>query len=531
MKSITNKPLSRWWYDAREHYKPDEIIAFLQNNQRLLKKKIARLDNNRYLYRLVHRLFTLFSFLASIADWILRQVKRILLHIPGIKIIFGAINGLRNSLNFKEAIAFLHTKMFSLRHPPHNEGDIKVIEEIMEYASRHGFDFKKAIPGAMKLFHVRKNQLMQHKFFQEFSKSTLERILAIQFPFNRNFYPVLPDSSFWHKLYQFLENSVITDVILVNRDGKRVSQKHGSAEEIASTDVYKALEKLMEIRKSGRRIFFTGHHEGYLGPYFVRSAVRNLGFDDLTKNCNTIAGPRMFSNIILRSGASNVGNLFLTVPSQKTTVIQTHGLADELKKTARRTQELIKMPDSGLKLIEKYGYDEFMNAFVLGSADHSAYTAFLTRTESAEFEAYFKASGFQEAMKDFGIEDYSIFKNVMRESFLIFPEGSRSYIDPDGSVVMKYVNLKFFEIYMRKGDYIAPISVVGGSDVTNGWRLRKARFGISMAEPYEVTARMMKNPEEAGLNLVKQIASLPNIKKVKFKEEIQFKTKESGKQK
>ena len=76
-----------------------------------------------------------------------------------------------------------------------------------------------------------------------------------------------------------------------------------------------------KIKNKGHRVFFIGHHEGYLGPYFIRSVIRKLGFDSLTKNCNTIVGPRMFSNVVLRNGAANVGNLFVTVPSQKTTAI------------------------------------------------------------------------------------------------------------------------------------------------------------------------------------------------------------------
>jgi len=126
-------------------------------------------------------------------------------------------------------------------------------------------------------------------------------------------------------------------------------------------------------------------------------------------------------------------------------------------------------------------------------------------------------------MKEFSIEDYNLFKNVMGESFLIFPEGSRSYIDPDGSVVMKYINPKYFDAYMRPGDYIAPINLVGGSDLTRGWKLRKAKLGISMDDPFEVTPVMLKNFEEAGLDVMKKIANLPNIKDVRYKEEIQFK--------
>ena len=321
------------------------------------------------MYRWAHKLFSLFSGVAGIADWILRQVQRLLLLLPGIRVLVQKFSDWINHLNFREFFEFFRAKMYSLKHPPHNEGDVRLIEEIIEFADKHGSGGKGRIPRARKKFIEKKNQLMQHKYFQEFSKTGLERLLAIQFAFHRNIFPVLPDSAFWHKFFEFLERKKVIDIILVNKTGARTSFRHGSPDDIASTDVIKILKRLTDLKNSGRRIFFIGHHEGYLGPYFVRSVVRNLGFDVLTKNCNTVVGPRMLSNIVLRNGAANVGNLFLTVPSQKTTVIQTHGLAEELRKTSKRTQCLIKMPDPGLKLIKNYGYADFMNAFVNGNDD------------------------------------------------------------------------------------------------------------------------------------------------------------------
>jgi len=234
----------------------------------------------------------------------------------------------------------------------------------------------------------------------------------------------------------------------------------------------------------------------------------------------------MFSNLVLRNGAANVGNLFITVPSQKTTSIKTHGLAEELRKTARRTQCLIKFPYAGLSLIEKLDYDDFMRVIVYNDADEIR--QYLSSTDAGiidELMSFLESENFSESMRDFNREDYDLFKKVMRECFLIFPEGSRSYIDPDGAVVMKYINPKYFQAYMRPGDYIAPINLVGGSDLTRGWRLRPARLGISMDEPFMVTAGMLENYEEAGLDVMRKIAALPNIKQVRFKDEIQFRKK------
>ena len=523
MKTINTKSLNKWWSDVREHYNQEEIIRFLKTNKKILEKNISRLDNKKYLYRWSHRLFSLFSGVAAVADWISGKIQRFLMIIPGVGILIRKLRDWKNHLNFRESVEFLRAKIYSLRHPPHNEGDLRLMEEILEYISKHGFDYKTQIPRAQKKFLEKKNQLLQHKFFQEFSKSALERFLAIQFPFHRNIFPVLPDSAFWHKFFEYLERKKITDIILVNKDQRRTSFKNGSPEEIASTDVNRILNDLAEIKKSGRRIFFVGHHEGYLGPYFVRSVVRKLGFDILTKNCNTVVGPRMFSNIVLRNGAANVGNLFITVPSQKTTAIQTHGLADELRKTAKRTQCLIKLPYSGLKMIEKYDYAQFISAFVNGDDESfNAHTSALGADEIKELKEFFSIYNFSESMKNLSIEDYDLFKKVMGETFLIFPEGSRSNIDPDGAVVMKYINPRYMDAYMRPGDYIAPISLAGGSDITRGWRLSPAVMGISMDEPVEVTANMLENFEVAGIEIMKKIASLPNIKEVRFSEEVQY---------
>jgi 1-acyl-sn-glycerol-3-phosphate acyltransferase len=517
------QPLPSWWNEARKKHPPEKIVDFLSKNPELLDKHISRLDNNKYIYRWLQRLFSLVSRLAEIADYIVDLAHHILSYLPGIKIILKKIWEWKNHLNFRETVEFIRTKIYSLKHPPHNENDVKVIEEIIEFSSKHGY---KPGQSCYRKFQTKKNQMLQHKYFQEFCKSGMEKLLAVQFSFHRNIFPILPDSAFWHKVFVMLENLVIIDIFLVNRDGSRIPYRKSSRHDIESSDVIQTLGKLAEIKNSGRRIFIVGNHDGYIGPYFVRSVIRRLGFNSLTKNCNTIAGPRMFSNIILRNGAANVGNLFMTVPSQKTTEIKTHGLAEELRKTARRTHCMVKLPDAGLDILEKLDYGDFRKVFIDG--DEKMFRAMaggLSQARIRELRAFIKNSGFPENMKDFSVEDYNLFKNIMRETFLLFPEGSRSFIDPDGAQVMKYINPRYMEAYMRPGDYIAPISLVGGSDFTKGWRLRRARFGISMGEPVEVTAKMINNYEEEGITVMKNIAALPNIKEIRFKEEIQFKKK------
>lgn len=524
MKLLDKTPLSKWWAEAKENYKPDEVIKFLLNNKDKLEESLAKLGGKKRLYSASDRMFSFFSRLAGAADKISEKMQHYLIRFSWFRGFIEKARGWKNHLNFKELIEFTRTKLYSLRLAPHNEKAIKLLEEIVEFASKHGLDINTHFPEAKQKLLEKKNQLLQHKFFQEFSKTRLEQLLAIQFSFDRCIFPVLPDTAFWHKFFEFAEKRKIVDIILVNADGNRISFKNSSAEKIRSTDTVHALRKLSKIKNSGHRIFFVGHHEGYLGPYFVRSVIRKLGFHNLTQNCNTIVGPRMFSNVVLRNGAANVGNLFITVPSQKTTIIKTGELAEELKKTAKRTQCLIKLPDAGLYLIKKLSYEDFMNAMVHAPPEEfMKHTTFLDEKTKKELATFLESENFADAMKDFSKEDYYLFKKIMKESFLIFPEGSRSYTDPDGAVVLKYVNPKYLQSYMRPGDFIAPINLVGGSEITRGWHLRSAKLGISMGDPIEVTAKMLDDYEEEGINVMRKIAHLPNIKEVRFKEEIQYK--------
>jgi len=526
VKLLDKTPLSKWWAEAKEHYNPEEVIKFLLNNKDKLEEALAKLGGKKRLYSASDKMFSFFSRLAGAADKISEKIQRYLIRFSWFRGFIEKARGWKNHLNFKELIEFARTKLYSLRLAPHNEKAIRVLEEIVEFASKQGLDINTHFPEAKQKLLEKKNQLLQHKFFQEFSKTRLEQLLAIQFSFDRCIFPVLPDTAFWHKFFEFAERRKILDIILVDKNGTRVSFKKNSAEAVASTDTVQILRKLSKIKNKGHRIFFVGHHEGYLGPYFVRSVIRKLGFHNLTQNCNTVVGPRMFSNVVLRNGAANVGNLFITVPSQKTTTIKTQGLAEELRKTAKRTQCLIKLPDAGLYLMKKLNFEDFMKIMVHGTPELFAqHTSFLDEKTTQELTSFLETENFANAMKDFSKDDYDLFKKVMKESFLIFPEGSRSYTDPDGGVVMKYVNPKYLQSYMRPGDFIAPINLVGGSDITRGWHLRSATLGISMGNPVEVTSEMIENYEEEGINVMRNIARLPNIKDVRFKEEIQYKMK------
>lgn len=526
MKKINKEIISDWWSELKELTLSEEITQKLIANKQKIKKNLASTGGKNFFYRITQKLFHLISRIAHFADLIAGKVLNLFARFP---IAGRCIRNLRervNNLKFRNTVEFIRTKIYSFFHPPHDENSIRIMDEFMDFIHRHGLDINRHIPGAKMKFKNKKNQLLQHKFFQEFSKSNLEKFLAIQFRFDRNIFPVLRDAALWHKFFEYLERKKVKDILLSGPDNERLSLMTSDPKEIASSNVVMVLTHLSEIKEKGRRIFFIGHHEGYLGPYFVRSVIRKLGFDNLAEKCNTIVGPRMLSNLVLRNGAANVGNLFITVPSQKTTEIKTTGLAAELKKTAKRTLALIKMPDSVLDLIQNMTLTEFKKTVsdytsaTSGSASDST-----DKKKDRELADFFNDPDIIESIHELSEDDYNLFRDIMHEPFLIFPEGSRSYINPDGSISMKYINPRYFKAYMRPGDFIAPVNLVGGSDFTNGWHLSSAVLGISMGKPFEVTSEMIDNYEEEGLKVMRNIADLPNVKKVYFKDEIQNKHK------
>lgn len=513
---------AQWWMQEKGKLSQAEVLRLLQENKDRLEKSLASIHQRNFSYRAVNRLFALFAVVGGMIDRIKDGVFAILFKLPAPSSLKRNLRALVDEFSVKGMVEFAQVKMYSLKGAPHNVRAVQLMDEIIAYASTHGLDFKKHFPEIGDKFLARKEQLMQHSFFKEFSKTGLERLLATPFSFNRSISPVLDDTAMWHKFFVFLERKNITDIVLVGDSGERVSLKEDGSSRVGSSSVVRTLYEASVLKAAGHRVFIIGHHDGYLGPYFVRSVLRRLGFDNLAANCNTVVGPRMFSNIVLKSGASNVGNLFLTLPSQKTTEVKENGLAQELQKTARRTQFLIKMPNAGLKLIENMTYSEFMGC-VIGD-DSSCFdnaTTNLDVTEKQELEQYLEVSRKNSGINDLDRTDYYLFKQVMHEPFLIFPEGSRSYKSENGDITMKYVNPRFMQAYLRPGDVILPINLVGGSDITNGWRLSPATLGLSVGQPYQVSASMIDNYKAEGLEVMRTIAALPNIKNVHFSDEVQ----------
>ncbi|NOY68127.1 MAG: hypothetical protein GXP53_01350 [Deltaproteobacteria bacterium] len=501
--------LNKWWQEARKNYSHEELLRYFTENREKLESYVSEIDGKKTFYRLMERFFKFLSRIAGAADRVSERMQEKFARTRVLNKSVTKFREFKNHLNFKELIEFMRVKIFSLRKSPHNEKAILLLEEIIEKAGKHGLDINKYFPDIYKKVKEKKYQLLQHKFFREFSKSRLEQLLAIPFNFERCIFPVLPDSSFWHRIFEKLERKKVADIILFDKKGNKISFNSSTKVELRKSETIKTLRDILRLKEMGRRIFFVGHHEGYLGPYFVRSVIRKLGFEKLTGNCNTIVGPRMFSNVVLRNGAANVGNLLITVPSQKTTRIKTSGLADALRKTAKKTQALIKLDQNDLNVLENLEYEEFVRLF----ANETGGEDFLDK-QIAEVDE--KNESNLHKIKEITKADYELFKKIMRECFLLFPEGSRSFIDTDGAVKIKYVNPKYIEAYMKPGDYIVPVNLVGGSDLTRGWKLHKATLGLCIDEPMEVTEETIENYEFYGLDVMRKIADLPNLKEVRF---------------
>lgn len=508
-----------------------ESLDLLKQNKADIEKSLASVDKRDLLSKFTVFLMAFFSKLAGWIDVAKHWLVDKLMKIPAPEIVKQSLHTAGVVTNFKAMIDFTRTKYYAFKTSPYNAKIVRNIDEMITSTAKHGLDFKDHFPELVDKLVERKNHMLQHSYFKEFNKSHIERLLAIPFSFKRSLSPVLPDRALWHKLFGLLEAHYIQDVILVDDDGGQISFKDDSKRKVESSHSVRHLYEASVLKAHGHRVFIIGHHEGYLGPYFVRSALRRLGFDNLVGNCNTVVGPRMFSSLFLKSGASNVGNLFLTLPSQRTTKVNEDGLAQALQISARRTQFLIKMPDSGLKLIEQFSHKDFMelisNYVDLESEEAQLNTSLtwldevLSEEEKTEFIAYLHTTNAINVMADFDKQDYDLFKQVMHEPFLIFPEGSRSYVDPDGSVTLKYFNPKYLLAYLRPGDVILPLSLVGGSDIIQGMKLIKGKLGLSLGAPYEVTAEMIENYDTEGVEVMRNIANLPNIKNVQLNDAVQ----------
>ena len=508
-----------------------EALQFLQQNKGRLERSLASIDKRDVLSKITAFSMAVFSKLAGWIDVLKRGFVSLLMKVPAPEIIKQSLHTASVVTNFKGMVDFIRTKYYAFKQSPYNDKLVQRMDDLIGHATQQGLDFKQHFPELVDKLVARKKQMLQHSYFKEFNKSHLERLLATPFSFKRSLSPVLPDRALWHKLFGVLEARYIQDIILVDDDGKQTSFKEDSKRQVESSHSVRHLYEASVFKAHGHRVFIIGHHEGYLGPYFVRSALRRLGFDNLAENNNTVVGPRMFSSLLLKSGASNVGNMFLTLPSQRTTKVNEDGLAAALQKSARRTQFLIKMPNVGLKLIDQFSYRDFMQLILhyqnlqteqaLLNSSLSWLDEVLNVDEKSELVDYFIACDALNVAAELDKQDYDLFKQVMHEPFLIFPEGSRSYVEENGDITLKYFNPKYLQAYLRPGDVILPLSLVGGSDILQGIKLTKGKLGLSLGAPYEVNAEMIENYAEEGIEIMRNIANLPNTKKVHLNDAVQ----------
>jgi hypothetical protein len=508
-----------------------EALQFLQENKSRLEKSLASIDKRDVVSKITVFIMAIFSKLAGWIDFLKRGFVSLLMKVPAPELIKQSLHTASVVTNFKGMVDFIRTKYYAFKQSPYNEKLVHHLDELIGHATQQGLDFKQHFPEVVDKLVARKNQMLQHSYFKEFNKSHLERLLAIPFSFKRSLSPVLPDRALWHKLFGVLESRYIQDIVLVDDDGKQTSFRDDTKRQVESSHSVRHLYEASVFKAHGHRVFIIGHHEGYLGPYFVRSALRRLGFDNLAENNNTVVGPRMFSSLLLKSGASNVGNMFLTLPSQRTTKVNEDSLAAALQKSARRTQFLIKMPDVGLKLIEQFSYHDFMQLILHYQNLHDEQVKLnsslswidevLSADEISELVGYLSVCDAVNVAAELDRQDYDLFKQVMHEPFLIFPEGSRSYVEDNGDITLKYFNPKYLQAYLRPGDVILPLSLVGGSDILQGIKLTKGKLGLSLGEPYEVSAEMIENYLEEGVEIMRNIANLPNTKKVHLSDAVQ----------
>jgi hypothetical protein len=508
-----------------------EALQFLQQNKGRLEKSLASIDKRDVISKITAFLMAIFSKLAGWIDVMKLGFVSFLMKVPAPEIIKQSLHTASVVTNFKGMVDFIRTKYYAFKQSPYNDKLVHHLDELIGHATQQGLDFKQHFPEVVDKLVARKNQMLQHSYFKEFNKSHFERLLAIPFSFKRSLSPVLSDRALWHKLFGVLESRYIQDIVLVDSDGKQTSFRDDTKRQVESSHSVRHLYEASVFKAHGHRVFIIGHHEGYLGPYFVRSALRRLGFDNLAENNNTVVGPRMFSSLLLKSGASNVGNMFLTLPSQRTTKVNEDSLAAALQKSARRTQFLIKMPDVGLKLIEQFSYHDFMQLILHYQNLHDEQVKLnsslswidevLSADEISELVGYLSACDAVNVAAELDRQDYDLFKQVMHEPFLIFPEGSRSYVEDNGDITLKYFNPKYLQAYLRPGDVILPLSLVGGSNILQGIKLTKGKLGLSLGEPYKVSAEMIKNYLEEGVEIMRNIANLPNTKKVHLSDAVQ----------
>jgi hypothetical protein len=165
---------TQWWQQEKVKLAKGDVLRFLHENKERLEKSIASIHERSLAYRATNVLFSLFSNIAGLFDRLKDFIVVTFLKLPAPQGLKDYLHSLLNVINFKGIVDFLTAKFYSFKQAPQNVRAVHMMDDIIAFAKRDGLDIKKHFPDIAKKFQKRKNQLLQHNFFMEFSKSGLD---------------------------------------------------------------------------------------------------------------------------------------------------------------------------------------------------------------------------------------------------------------------------------------------------------------------------------------------------------------------
>ena len=205
----SNSESTQWWQQEKVKLAQGDALRFLHENKERFEKAISAIHERSFFYRATNVFFLFFAKVAGLVDKLKDFIVSTFLKIPAPQGLKDYLHSLVNAVNFKGIVGFFSAKFYAFKRAPQNVRVVQMMDDIIAFAKRDGLDVKKHFPDIAAKFFERKQQLLQHSFFKEFSKTGLERFLAMPFAFNRSISPVLPDSAMWHKFFVFLEKKYL----------------------------------------------------------------------------------------------------------------------------------------------------------------------------------------------------------------------------------------------------------------------------------------------------------------------------------
>ena len=316
------------------------------------------------------------------------------------------------------------------------------------------------------------NQILRDDaFLKEYaSKGFGEWIIACRMDFEKKVYEFTKRGKLSEFCGYLMEEWAIDDVEFINKtdqgEAEPASFKNDGPEALSNTTTGQHLAKAEALKEEGNRVVIISSHPSYLGALAPFYSLNKAGYKKFTENPWMIIGPRVLANIIIKAGVKAVGNLLPTLPA---TDVENILVKTPVKKLALMTTKILTAA-SDKKLSEKI-------------------TKKLTDEECEAFEKLRHEFGF------------------------IFPEGSRSTLNEDGSITLKYINPGFLN-FIRPGDYIMPLNQCGAEEILpNGkqWPNWKQNVQLSAGKPILMTAEMLKeeNQQETTYMLIQNLLDQP----------------------